>query len=136
MKRLRHIVFDVLGVLLIIVSPLLGWLPGPGGIPLFLAGLGFLAVHHAWARDAIRYVKNNGLKVNNYIFREHPWLQALYDVLSLGFLAGGIYLITTYTKNITLSVAIVSVFTGLTLFLGNRKRLESFTKYLKKRLKH
>jgi hypothetical protein len=135
MKQARHALFDILGVLLILSSPLLGWLPGPGGVPLFLAGLGFLAVHHAWAKDMIRYVKNNGLKINDYIFREHPSLQALYDIASLGLLAGGIYLLTSYTRSLTLSIAIVCIFTALTLFLGNRKRLNTFLSRMKRRFK-
>lgn len=41
---------DILGVLLIILGFLIGWLPGPGFIPLVLAGLGLLAINHAWAK--------------------------------------------------------------------------------------
>ncbi len=135
MKHLKHFVFDLIGVLLISASPLLGWLPGPGGIPLFLAGLGFLAVHHKWARDAIKYVRKNGIKLSEQIFRKHPTLEAIYDLLTLALLAGGIYLITIYTKNLTLTIAILFIFTGLTLFFGNRQRLEKFSKALFKKFK-
>ncbi len=135
MERLKHLLFDTLGIILIVISPLLGWLPGPGGIPLFLAGLGFLSINHTWAKDLIKFVKKNGLKLNEQIFRGHPTLQAIYDILSFGLFAGGIYLIFSYTKNITLSLAIICIFTALALFLGNRKRLDTFSKKLKKRLK-
>lgn len=134
MKRLKHIVFDVLGVTLILLSPTLGWLPGPGGIPLLLAGLGFLSVHHDWAKKLITYIKKNGIKIGEQIFREHPALQAIYDLVSFGLFAGGIYLITVYTRSLTLSIAIVCIFTALTIFLGNRKRLERLNKVLKKKL--
>lgn len=136
MNRAKHFVFDFVGVLLIIISPLLGWLPGPGGIPLFLAGLGFLSVHHDWAKQAIKYVKKNGLKLNEQIFRKHPLLEALYDIASVGLLIGGFYLITIYTRNITLTIAVLLIFTALTLFLGNRKRLERLNRSLKKLFKH
>lgn len=135
MKRAKHLVFDILGVLLIVISPLLGWLPGPGGIPLFLAGLGMLSVHHDWAKKLIEYVKQNGLKLNEQIFRKHPFLEALYDIVSVLLFIGGFYLITSYTRNITLSIAIVCIFTALTLFLGNRKRLARFKAKLQKILK-
>ena len=39
----------VIGLLFIIASGLLGWLPGPGGIPLFLIGIAILATEFAWA---------------------------------------------------------------------------------------
>lgn len=130
-KRFRHFVFDFIGVVLILLSPTLGWLPGPGGIPLLLGGLGFLSVHHDWAKKLILYIKKNGLKISKQIFREHTTLQAAYDVLSFLLFAGGVYLVVAYTKNITLSLAIISIFTGLALFLGNRRRLDTLSKWLK-----
>jgi len=133
MKKLKHFVFDLVGVFLIVISPLLGWLPGPGGIPLFLAGLGLLSVHHAWAKKTIRYVKKNGIKLGEQIFREHTTLQAVYDVLTVVFMAGGVYLLNTYTRSLTLSLSIFFIFTGLTLFFGNRKRLDTFTVWLRNR---
>lgn len=39
----------VLGALLLILSALTGWLPGPGGIPLFLIGMAVLASEFRWA---------------------------------------------------------------------------------------
>ncbi len=40
----------ILGGLLMLASALTGWLPGPGGIPLFLAGLAVWASEFAWAK--------------------------------------------------------------------------------------
>ena len=45
----------VLGILLVIVAPLLGPLPGPGGIPCALAGLTLMMRNSSWARR--RYVR-------------------------------------------------------------------------------
>jgi hypothetical protein len=39
----------VAGVLLIVAAGLTGWLPGPGGIPLFLVGMAILASEFHWA---------------------------------------------------------------------------------------
>jgi hypothetical protein len=39
----------VIGLLFIITAGLIGWLPGPGGIPLFLIGIAILATEFAWA---------------------------------------------------------------------------------------
>lgn len=44
------------GMLFVITSGLIGWLPGPGGIPLFLIGITILATEFRWAeriRDSI-----------------------------------------------------------------------------------
>ncbi|GAA2183909.1 hypothetical protein GCM10009785_29580 [Brooklawnia cerclae] len=55
-----RIAVGVIGAVLIIAAPLTGWLPGPGGIPLFLAGMAVLASEFMWAkrlrRLLLRYV--------------------------------------------------------------------------------
>jgi len=40
----------VAGLLLMIAAALTGWLPGPGGIPLFLLGLAVWSSEFAWAK--------------------------------------------------------------------------------------
>ncbi len=40
----------LVGAALVIAAPLTGWLPGPGGIPLFLAGLAVLSTEFLWAK--------------------------------------------------------------------------------------
>lgn len=40
----------IVGTLFIISAGLTGWLPGPGGIPLFLIGIAILATEFAWAK--------------------------------------------------------------------------------------
>ncbi len=45
----------VLGILLIIVSPLVGAIPGPGGIFVFAAGLALMLQNSEWAKR--QYVK-------------------------------------------------------------------------------
>lgn len=44
-----QVAVGVLGSVLIIAAPLTGWLPGPGGIPLFLLGLAVLSSEFVWA---------------------------------------------------------------------------------------
>jgi len=45
----------LLGVVLIIVSPLVGAIPGPGGVVVFAAGLGLVLKYSGWAKR--QYVK-------------------------------------------------------------------------------
>ena len=61
MKRLwLRVIVGVAGAVLIIAAPLTGWLPGPGGIPLFLLGLAVLSSEFMWAErwrhSAVRLV--------------------------------------------------------------------------------
>lgn len=46
----------VVGTAMIIAAPLTGWLPGPGGIPLFLAGMALLSTEFLWAKNTKRWV--------------------------------------------------------------------------------
>ena len=47
---LRKPLVLVIGSLFIIAAAATGWLPGPGGIPLFLIGVAILATEFAWAQ--------------------------------------------------------------------------------------
>lgn len=47
----------VLGLLLMLVSPALGILPGPGGIIVFGAGLGLTLKYSRWAKRQYAYFK-------------------------------------------------------------------------------
>ncbi len=44
----RPVVFTI-GWIVIIISGSIGWLPGPGGIPLFLLGVAILSTEFEWA---------------------------------------------------------------------------------------
>lgn len=60
----------VVGSLFIIAAGLTGWLPGPGGIPLFLIGIAILSTEFAWAkrvRDWVIDVVEQGSR----LYRRH-----------------------------------------------------------------
>jgi hypothetical protein len=40
----------ILGWALIVAAPLVSWLPGPGGLLLFIIGLGVILKHSRWAK--------------------------------------------------------------------------------------
>lgn len=46
---IRKPIVLILGMAMVIASPFLGWLPGPGGIPLFLLGIALLSTEFKWA---------------------------------------------------------------------------------------
>lgn len=126
MRRLvrfwKIIILDTLGVVLMIAALLTGWLPGPGGIPLFLAGLGLLAINHEWAERRIELLKDYADRLGDLVFRDIPWLQATYDVVGLLGIVGGAYLIYWRPELWVLSVGVILLFLSLTTLLGNRKR--------------
>lgn len=131
MRVIKIILTDIAGVLLIILAGLTGWLPGPGGIPLFLAGLGLLAINHDWARRLLRNVKTHGLNLANKFFRDHPVLVVVYDIIAGLLVAGGVLLIL-HIHGFWKTSAVMVIFVGLGLFLGNRKRLQRIVRYFKK----
>jgi hypothetical protein len=48
-SSVRKPIVLVVGSLLILAAAATGWLPGPGGIPLFLIGIAVLATEFVWA---------------------------------------------------------------------------------------
>lgn len=127
-KLVRRILTDAAGYGLLILSVLTGWLPGPGGIPLFLAGLGLLAIHNAWAKKLLIYFKQNGLRLLDLIFPENPWIKALHDVF-VGLLLIAIIVIIAKTDGL-FGITIIVVLGALAVvdILYNRKRWQALTR--------
>lgn len=131
-KYARIIAFDFLAVLCFIGVILFGWLPGPGGIPLFLAGLGLLAVNHDWAERLLEHVKYHGMSLKKKLFPKNPWIRALYDVLSVSLAIVVTYLLFTTDHKIILGLSFAGLVFSLFVFLVNRERFDKFSTYLKK----
>lgn len=121
---------DIAGVGLIILAILTGWIPGPGGTPLFLAGLGLLAINHEWARNLLRQIKNHGIKFANAFFREHKLLMIAYDIVALLLVGAGAIVLFRIQGPVKASATIL-IFLGLSLFFGNRQRLQRITRYFR-----
>ena len=85
--KIKRIGTDAAGYGLILLGIATGWLPGPGGIPLVLAGLGLLSIHNAWARRLRDRLLAHGGTVVQKLFPKHPYVQAGYDFLCVALLA-------------------------------------------------
>lgn len=131
LKHIQMVLIDILGVLLIIAAVLFGWLPGVGGIPLFIAGLALLAINHEWARRLLKTARDKGEKLLDSLFIDHPVAQVLYDVAAILVAAITTWLIILLDKNWQRSLALIGIAVASLLFLGNRKRLKRMENYLK-----
>ncbi len=123
---------DTLGVLCLIGALLFGWLPGPGGIPLFILGLSLLSINHDWAQRYIDLAQEYAHRVGDLIFIKNPIAQILYDVLAVVLMASAVYVLLNLEQMWQLSLGIFLGFMALTVFLGNRQRWRR----LKARIKH
>lgn len=56
----------VLGLLIIIISPIIGAIPGPGGIFVFAAGLALLLQNAHWAKRAYAKLKRRWPRFGHY----------------------------------------------------------------------
>ncbi len=70
----------VVGSIFIIAAGLTGWLPGPGGIPLFLIGIAILSTEFEWAKR-LRDKVMGWLRQFGHWYRSHKLLGGLIIVL-------------------------------------------------------
>jgi hypothetical protein len=84
--KIKRIATDIAGYGLIILGVAFGWLPGPGGIPLVLAGLGLLSINNAWARKLRKVAARHSGKVAHILFPDIRWIQWGYDIIVVALL--------------------------------------------------
>lgn len=130
-KEARKHGLNALGILMLILVPILGPLPGPGGIPLLLGGLKLLSINNRWADQLHTYFKDKGLSLTDTLFSDSKKIQILWDVAVVGGLIGGTFLFFIIDHSI-LRIIISTVMTTL-VFAGlrNRYRWQRLLKKLK-----
>jgi hypothetical protein len=125
-KKLKRILIDIAGYGLILLGVTTGWLPGPGGIPLIVAGLGLLSINNKWAQELRDYVLHNGGKLVQTLFPNNPVVQILYDILVVLLLILVGVLGWQHAAIWQISLAIALYFIALFIASMNRQRLERF----------
>ncbi len=137
MGKIKHltqlIILDILAVIFMIAALATGWLPGPGGIPLFLIGLSLLAINHEWAEKYIDLLKEHADKISDLIFL--PRLRLFFDIVWPCLLVIGVTLVVIHNSQLLLAVGLFSLSMSLLTFFGNRDRWARFKKFIKKSLK-
>jgi hypothetical protein len=131
-KILRRFGTDIGGyVCLLLVIPV-GSLPGPGGIPLLVAGLSLLSVHNPWARKLLEYVKIHSESLRSIFFPKNKRIELAWDFTAAALFVGSFVVLTTTDTRI---ISLLSTSTGAgatTIFMMNRGRLNRIMQYRKK----
>lgn len=122
-RNIKRIAVDAAGYGLIVLAGLTGWLPGPGGIPLAIAGLGLLSINNQWAKNLREYTLKNGGRFIKIIFPKHPIAQWIYDIVAVALFAVAAYLGWRHAALWQVSVATMVFFAAIFIALMNRERL-------------
>lgn len=95
-KHVRKTIVLTVGMTCVIAAPLLGWLPGPGGMPLFLLGIAILGSEFHWAKRLHDYIMG-WVKKLAALYKRNPIIgTAILIAFSLGFLTLSYYLYSQF----------------------------------------
>lgn len=129
----KRIFTDMAGYGCLIAAPLVGWLPGPGGIPLILTGLGLLSINNPWAKRLLHYVRERSQSLSALVFPKKPLFQWGWDAFVILLIATGT-LISIYADNkIFRASSVVFYASATTIFMLNRQRLQWLDNKIRKR---
>ena len=119
----------VVGILCVLLSPVVGSLPGPGGIVVFLAGIGILASEFDWAENLkVALTKTIPTELRKR-WQPTPRWMLVFDVVSLSLLAGAV----VFYINHVLVPVISFTATAAALALFNRDRLARIKAWIKRK---
>lgn len=127
----RKPVVFTLGIILIMTAPLVGWIPGPGGILVFLLGIAILGSEFDWALALKSFFLKTVPKEVKKRWRPTPHWEYAFDVTA-ACLATSAIIFGYYAYWLTCVYCGVS---ALLIFIFNRSRLERFKKYLAEKRK-
>ncbi len=133
----KTIFFDTLALLCLLGFIPVSFIPGPGGLPLLIAGLALLGINHEWARRWLETTKHKGVTFKKYLFPNNAWVKAFYDLCTILLVSGGIYVAFLNFNRYFRGVGAMMFCIGLTIFFFNRDRLDTFSqRYLGFKRKH
>lgn len=132
----KRIAIDGGGYFLIFAGIATGWLPGPGGIPLVVAGLGLLSINNIWAKRLRIWVIDNGGKAVKILFPRWTWVEWGYDIVALLLLVVTFLLEVRHASLWQMGLGVTAFFIALFIALTNRDRLTRLRGKLKRPPKH
>ncbi|MDQ2973515.1 MAG: PGPGW domain-containing protein [bacterium] len=128
----KRIAIDFAGFGLVITSPFVGIIPGPGGLIVFFTGLSLLSLNYMWAERLLITAKSKGSSLFEMLFPQTNKFKAFFDVLTLALLSFGGWAFFTQDNKWSKAVSTATMFLGITLFILNRSRLESITNKIRR----
>lgn len=118
----KALLVDILGFTCIIAAPFLGWIPGPGGIPLLILGLSLLATNHEWAEKILDRVKAEFSKATDKAANPSTAQKWLVDITGIVFIAAAVFLFVYFTRSTTIAAGVSLIIVAITLLLTNANR--------------
>ncbi|MEO5691204.1 MAG: PGPGW domain-containing protein [Candidatus Saccharimonadales bacterium] len=86
-RHIRRPIVLTIGLFFVLLSGSIGWLPGPGGIPIFLLGIAILSSEFHWAERLKQYILG-------HIHAAGTWMR-MHKAFSSIILLGGALISTT-----------------------------------------
>jgi hypothetical protein len=121
-NKTKAVLVDIFGFTLIIVAIPIGWLPGPGGIPLIILGLSLLATNHEWAERIMNRLKAEVSNASKRVTEADPATKWGIDILGIIFITGAVILLTQFTRSITTTAAVSLCIGAAVLLITNQNR--------------
>lgn len=132
--KTRRLLIDIAGFSCIIIAPFLGWIPGPGGIPLLIIGLSLLANNHEWAERLLERVKKKTSSAAAKVSEASPAVKWAIDIGSIILIAAAVTIITQVTGSLLKTASISFIIAGIILLATNQNRYQKI--WSKFRAKH
>ena len=130
MKRhAKRIIYDIVGLFLVILSPFLGAIPGPGGLLVFFAGLSILAIHNDWAKQLLSWAKANMTSLVDIIFANTKQMKIVNDCIGVGLIILTIVLAISLSVPLRYGIPVATGCMGIFWLLRNRERYKRFRKH-------
>lgn len=128
----KRIAIDIAGFGLMIIAPFLGWLPGPGGIPLFLAGLGLVSLNHEWAENLLKNFDRLRTEFTDKYLMTSPRVSFTIDIVFVLTLLAGSYIAITQDTYIIKALGLATISVSFIILISNQKRFERIVRFFKK----
>lgn len=119
---------DILGVICILLAFLLGPLPGPGGIPLLIAGLSLLSIHNPWAKNLLDYARKHSTSFRAILFPRKKHIELLWDCTAFVLIGVWITVLLIDISSFAKAISTVLLTSSIVILVCNRSRIDKILK--------
>ncbi len=115
---------NCLGFGLLVLGVVVAPIPGPGGTPLILIGLGILSIHNHWAYRLRKYILDSHKSISTIIFPANPWARFTWDLAGAVAFGLGLSMLVNLEAIWTRMIATILLTVGLSIWGSNHQRAE------------